>query len=216
MNKKNLETLLNNNRRWAQACTQTHPGLFESLVQRQSPPYLWIGCSDSRVAAETLLGLLPGDLFVHRNIGNLVHGIDINIQSVLQYAVASLQVTDIIVCGHSNCGAIKAAVSGGDLGVMNGWLAAIKEVYHAHAHEFDTPPTARDLDRLSRLNTIVQVENVCRSAPVRHAWENGQALSVHGLLYTVADGRLHDLDVSVNAKARFQGNDGIAGSASRD
>ncbi len=95
-------------------------------------------------------------------------------------------------------------------------VAPKSAVYHAHAHEFDTPPTARDLDRLSRLNTIAQVENVCRSAPVRHAWENGQALSVHGLLYTVADGRLHDLDVSVNAKARFQGNDGIAGSASRD
>lgn len=210
MDRENLEQLLNNNAQWAKSFDRTHPGLFASLAERQSPKYLWIGCSDSRVAAETLLGLLPGDLFVHRNIGNLVHDSDINTRSVLEYAVASLQVTDIIVCGHSNCGAIRAATSQRDLGVMNGWLATIRELYHTHGHGFSAPPTPDELDTLSRLNTIEQVENVCRSAPVQRAWKNEQALVVHGLFYTVANGRLHDLDVSVDSPARFAGHNRIS------
>lgn len=199
MNKQKLEKLLRNNQQWAEETAAQYPGLFASLAHKQSPQYLWIGCSDSRVPAETLLGLLPGDIFVHRNVGNLVHEMDINTQSVLEFAVASLKVSDIIVCGHTDCGAIKAAASNEDLGVMNYWLSEVKDVFHRHEDEFHAHINADDLYHLSRLNTIKQVENVCHSAPVQRAWAAGQQLIVHGLLHVVGEGKLLDLDVSVDS-----------------
>lgn len=202
MDKTNLYRLLDNNDKWVKRSQRKHPDLFENLAYEQAPHYLWIGCSDSRVPAETLLGLLPGEIFVHRNIGNLVNELDINTQSVIEYAVTTLKVSDIIVCGHSDCGAIQAAVSNQDLGIMNHWLASIKHVYQYQCTHRDL--YEEDLATLTRLNIIQQVKNVCRTAAVQHAWANQQPLIVHGLLNDVSDGRLYDLNVSVDSPSSLE------------
>lgn len=196
---KRIEALLRNNAAWAKRFAQDNPGIFEKLSEQQAPKYLWIGCSDSRIPANEVMGLLPGEVFVHRNVGNLVHSMDINCHSVIQFAVEYLQVRDIIVGGHYDCGAIKAALSGRDYGMMNNWLSSIKNAYMLHREDIESVPPEKRIDRVCEINVIQQVKNVCKSHAVQKAWAKGQELYVHGLIYSVRDGILRDLKVSVDS-----------------
>lgn len=196
--KEHIEALLQRNRAWAKQFALNHPGIFEQLSQQQAPRYLWIGCSDSRIPANEVLGLLPGEVFVHRNVGNLVHSMDINCHSVIQFAVEELRVSDIIVGGHYDCGAVKAALSGRDYGMMNHWLSSLKNTHYLYRHTFKNLPEALHVARLCELNVMQQVKNVCKSNAVQHAWARGQELYVHGMIYSVHDGILKDLEVSVD------------------
>ncbi|UJF24756.1 carbonic anhydrase [Suttonella sp. R2A3] len=198
MKKQHIQKLLDSNEAWAKRFAQDNPGIFEQLSTQQAPQYLWIGCSDSRIPANEVMGLLPGEVFVHRNIGNLVHSMDINCQSVIQFAVEQLKVKDIIVGGHYDCGAIKAALSMEDFGMMNNWLSAIKDTYVESSREFHLMDKQQEIDRLCELNVMKQVLNVCKSNTVQRAWSQGQTLFIHGLIYGVHNGRLVDLDVSID------------------
>ncbi|SUO95682.1 carbonate dehydratase [Suttonella ornithocola] len=199
MKKKHIEALLKSNKEWAAKFAEDNPGIFEKLSNQQSPQYLWIGCSDSRIPANAVMGLLPGEVFVHRNIGNLVHAMDINCHSVIQFAVEELKVSDIIIGGHYDCGAIKAALSNRDFGMMNNWLRGIKDVYHKHAGSLIGMDEKSAHNRMCELNVIEQVRNISRSNAVQRAWAKGQSLAIHGMIYGVHDGRLHDLNVSVDS-----------------
>lgn len=197
--KQHIDALLASNEAWAQRLQAENPDIFDKLANQQSPRYLWIGCSDSRIPANEVLGLLPGEVFVHRNVGNIVHSLDINCHSVIQYAVEHLQVSDIIVSGHYDCGAIKAALSGQDFGLMNHWLSSLKNLYHYYQSGLARMSEERLHDHLCELNVIQQVRNVCKSTPVQRAWAAGQELYVHGMVFNVKTGRLHDLKVSVDS-----------------
>lgn len=199
IDKSKIAQLLKNNSVWAEKFAQENPGIFTKLANQQNPEYLWIGCSDSRIPANEVMGLLPGEVFVHRNIGNLVHAMDINCHSVIQFAVEVLKISDIIVGGHYDCGAIKAALSMKDYGMMNNWLRGIKDVYQKHHHQLQHLDKQSLTNRLCELNVIEQVRNVCRSHAVQRAWGKGQPLAVHGMIYAVSDGLLHDLNCSVNS-----------------
>ncbi|MDO4642799.1 MAG: carbonic anhydrase [Cardiobacteriaceae bacterium] len=199
MKKKHIEALLNSNQRWAEKFSSENPGIFDELSAQQNPAYLWIGCSDSRIPANQVMGLLPGEVFVHRNVGNIVHAMDINCHSVIQYAVDELQVSDIIVGGHYDCGAVKAALSMKDYGMLNNWLSSIKDIYSSNRSSFAFADAQGKIDRLCELNVIEQVRNVCKSNEVQRAWARGQPLFVHGLIYSVKDGRLRDLNCSVDS-----------------
>ncbi len=171
-----------------------HPGFFGKLAGQQAPEYLWIGCSDSRVPANEIVGLLPGELFVHRNVANLVVHSDLNCLSVVQYAVDVLKVKHIIVCGHYRCGGIMAALENNTMGLIDNWLRHVQDVYHHHRVELDGAETdALRRARLCELNVLEQVINVGRTTVVQNAWRNGQELSVHGWIYDVKDGLLHGL-----------------------
>ena len=187
MKKQHIASLLAANARWAEKFGRDNPGIFDELAAQQNPAYLWIGCSDSRIPANQVMGLLPGEVFVHRNVGNIVHAMDINCHSVIQYAVDELQVSDIIVGGHYDCGAVKAALSMKDYGMLNNWLSSIKDIYNGN-----------------RANFIEQVKNVCKSNEVQRAWARGQQLFVHGLIYSVHDGRLRDLNCSVDSNESLE------------
>jgi carbonic anhydrase len=187
--------------------THEDPAFFRRLVAQQSPDYLWIGCSDSRVPANEIVGLLPGDLFVHRNVANVVTHTDLNCLSVLQYAVDALGVRHVIVCGHYGCGGVHAAVSNRKLGLIDNWLRHVQDVQQKHGARLETVSCRDDyLDRVCELNVIEQVMNVCRTTIVREAWERGQGLTVHGWIYSLHDGLLRDLGCSVS------GPDELAGS----
>jgi len=191
-----LSHLLTNNRRWANTTSDLDPQMFAKLAQQQSPKYLWIGCSDSRVPANEIVGLLPGELFVHRNVANLVKHTDMNCQAVIQYAVDVLGVEHIIVCGHYGCGGIAAALGQTNAGVADYWLRSVKDAY------LRTDKGFRQLDRDSRIdimcenNVIEQVANVAHSKIVQRAWQQGKPLMVHGWIYSIADGILKDLNCS--------------------
>ena len=191
-----LSELFENNRRWAEAMTAADPGFFSELVDRQSPDYLWIGCSDSRVPANQIIGLPPGDVFVHRNVANVVVHTDLNCLSVLQYAVEVLAVRNVIVCGHYGCGGVKAALEGERHGLIDNWLRHVTDVQERHAAEIASLPAERKLDRMCELNVVEQVANVCQTTIVEDAWERGQELTVHGVVYDLRDGLLEDLGVS--------------------
>jgi len=194
-----LEDLFNNNREWARQRTQEDPRYFERLVALQTPRYLWIGCSDSRVPANDIVGLAPGELFVHRNVANVVVHTDFNCLSVIQYAVEVLKVEHIIVCGHYGCGGIRSAMSGSQLGLIDNWLRHIKDVYQVNSGVLDASATeAERLDKLCELNVSQQVSNVCHTTIVQNAWQRGQPLEVHGLIYKLSDGLLRDLGFYVN------------------
>ena len=199
MKKAHIEALLENNSRWAETFAADNPGIFDALAAQQNPAYLWIGCSDSRIPANQVMGLLPGEVFVHRNVGNIVHAMDLNCHSVIQFAVDELQVSAIIVGGHYDCGAIKAVLSKKDYGMMNNWLSSIKDVYNNNRANFALIDEQAKKDRLCELNVIEQVKNVCKSDEVQRAWARGQNLCVHGLIYSVHDGRLRDLNCSVDS-----------------
>ncbi|MCL6417417.1 carbonate dehydratase [Aestuariirhabdus sp. Z084] len=194
-----LTNLMQNNRAWAENITREDPEFFNKLSQQQSPEYLWIGCSDSRVPANEIVGLLPGELFVHRNVANVVIHTDLNCLSVLQYAVEVLKVKHIIVTGHYGCGGVRAALGQEDLGLIDNWLRVIRDIYYKHQERFKmlTDEDAR-ADLLCELNVIEQVGNVCHTNIVQNAWNRGQQLSVHGWIYSVKDGIVKDLGVRVD------------------
>jgi carbonic anhydrase len=193
---QNLSHLIENNRAWAKNITAQDPHFFQRLSEQQSPEYLWIGCSDSRVPANQIVGLSPGDLFVQRNVANLVAHTDLNCLSVIQFAVDILKVKHIIVCGHYGCGGVNAALNNDRLGLVDNWLRHVQDVLKKHEAPLAsiTDKQAR-LNRLCELNVIEQVSNVCRTTIVQSAWERGQELVVHGWIYGLSDGLLRDLNI---------------------
>ena len=194
-----LDELFERNRAWAEAMVADDPGFFTGLAQRQAPEYVWIGCSDSRVPANQIVGLQPGDVFVHRNVANVVVHTDLNCLSVLQYAVEVLRVRHVIVCGHYGCGGVAAALQGARHGLIDNWLRHVVDVAEKHADELGSLPEDGRLDRLCELNVSEQVANVCQTTIVEDAWSRGQELTVHGLVYGLEDGLLRDLRVSTSA-----------------
>jgi len=196
---KLLQHLFENNRRWVETVEKDNPGFFQRLSQGQAPEYLWIGCSDSRIPANEVVGLLPGELFVHRNVANLVIHTDMNLLSVMQYAVEVLQVKHIIVCGHYGCGGVLGAMGGEGLGLIDNWLRFIKDVYHRNEALLESLPEEQRADRLCELNVIQQVANLAHTTIVQDAWQRGQSLTVHGWIYAIKDGRLRDLNVCISA-----------------
>ncbi|WP_310543034.1 carbonic anhydrase [Phenylobacterium sp.] len=193
-----LDHLKANNKAWAARKVAADPGFFKRLMGQQAPDYLWIGCSDSRVPASEIVDLDPGELFVHRNVANLAPPQDANYLSVLQFAVEVLKVKHIMVVGHYGCGGVAAAVDGGRRGLVDHWLHPIREVHEAHRCELDELGSQTErLDRLCELNVIRQVQNVASDLFVQDAWKRGQDLWVHGLVYSLEDGLLNDLNVSV-------------------
>ena len=197
-----VKKLFENNRRWAAAITKDNPQFFETLSCQQNPDYLWIGCSDSRVPPNQIVDLPPGELFVHRNVANLVVPDDPSCLSVIQYAVDALKVKHIIVCGHYGCGGVQAAISERPKGPIDNWLMPIKKLYDRKASVFGegTGSQAR-VDQLCEVNVIEQVRNVCHTGTVQDAWERGQALQVHGWIYRLSDGLLTDLEVTADGPA---------------
>ncbi len=192
-----LEDLFAKNRKWSASVRRENPDYFHALSKQQAPKFLWIGCSDSRVPANQILDLPPGEVFVHRNIANVVVHTDLNCLSVVHYAVHVLRVEHIIVCGHYGCGGVKAALDGEDHGLIDNWLRHIHDVYRLHKEELDGIENM-DLrvDRACELNVVEQVENLSDSSVMRQAWRKGIKVSVHGLIYRLEDGLLHDLSVS--------------------
>jgi carbonic anhydrase len=194
-----LQELFENNLRWSQETEARTPGFFTNLLAQQAPQYLWIGCADSRVPANELVGLLPGELFVHRNVANVVVHSDLNCLSVIQFATDMLKVKHIIVVGHSGCGGVAASLNDVSVGLADNWLRHVKDVRIHHQAWLDTVPVERRVDALCELNVIEQSLNVCQTTMVQDAWERGQKLSVHGWFYRLADGRLKDLTISVSS-----------------
>jgi carbonic anhydrase len=191
-----LEELFERNRAWASAMVARDPAFFSELARRQTPAYLWIGCSDSRVPANQILDLRPGEVFVHRNVANVVIHTDLNCLSVLQYAVDVLRVRHVIVCGHYGCGGVAAALAGGRHGLVDNWLRHVADVAETHDAELAALGDEERLARLCELNVVEQVANVCGTTIVGDAWARGDDLTVHGLVYDLEDGLLRDLAVS--------------------
>jgi carbonic anhydrase len=191
-----LEELFERNRAWASAMVARDPAFFSELARRQTPAYLWIGCSDSRVPANQILDLRPGEVFVHRNVANVVIHTDLNCLSVLQYAVDVLRVHHVIVCGHYGCGGVAAALDGGRHGLVDNWLRHVADVAETHDAELAALGDEERLARLCELNVVEQVANVCGTTIVGDAWARGDDLTVHGLVYDLEDGLLRDLAVS--------------------
>lgn len=196
---KDLKRLLDQNRDWAESIKLNDPEFFQTLAKQQSPTFLWIGCSDSRVPSTQLVGMMPGEMFVHRNVANLVVHTDFNCLSVLQFAVDVLKVDHIIVCGHHGCGGVKAALENLQLGLIDNWLRHVQDVRYEHEELLSTIKDAGErLDRLCELNVIEQVLNVGRTTIVQSAWQRGQELAVHGWIYGLQDGLLRDLGVTID------------------
>lgn len=195
---KLLKPLFDNNRRWAGRISQEHPEFFEQLAKQQNPEYLWIGCSDSRVPSNQIIDLMPGEVFVHRNIANMVIHTDLNCLSVLQYAIDVLKVKHIMVVGHYGCGGVRAAMGNQRLGLIDNWLGHLRDVYRLHHDELMQMDETKRFDRLCELNVIEQVSNVTSSTIVQEAWARGQELAVHGWIYGIDNGLLTDLDVTVD------------------
>jgi carbonic anhydrase len=200
-----LPDLIKNNRKWAAGVTECDPEFFSKLAEQQTPECLWIGCSDSRVPANQIIGVPPGEVFVHRNIANVVVHTDFNCLSVIEFAVAVLKVKHVIVCGHYGCGGVQAASQDHHLGLIDNWLRHIRDVRQKHEATLRaaTDETQR-VDRLCELNVIEQVNNVCHTTVVQDAWGRGQSLGVHGWIYDIQDGLIRDMDVTI------QGPDEIA------
>ena len=194
-----LKKLFDNNRAWAAKITRQDPDFFARLSAQQAPEYLWIGCADSRVPPNDLVGLLPGELFVHRNVANVVVHADLNCLSVLQFAVDALKVKHVIVCGHYGCGGVRAALRDDRLGLVDNWLRHVQDVRWKYQRELDAIPTeAKRHDRLCELNVIEQVTNVSQTTVIRDAWARQQPVAVHGWIYDLKDGLLRDLDVTIS------------------
>jgi carbonic anhydrase len=210
MERKTPASLLAENVRWARERVAAAPDYFQRLSTLQAPEFLWIGCSDSRVPANVITGLEPGEVFVHRNVANLVYPADLNCMSVLQFAVEQLRVRHIIVCGHYGCGGVRAVADGSEHGLIRHWLAPIRDLFRRHGSELSALPSLEArVDRVCELNVAVQVRAVCESPIVRSAFERGQDLSVHGWIYGLSDGRLRDLQCG-----RSPGDASTSGSAS--
>jgi carbonic anhydrase len=197
--KKELEALLRNNREWAETVRRDDPGFFERLSQQQAPAYLWIGCSDSRVPANQIMGLAPGEVFVHRNIANVMVHTDLNCMSVIQFAVDVLQVRHILVVGHYGCGGVGAALHGTRVGLADNWIRHVGDVAQKHATLLEATAPDQRHDALCELNAIEQAENVCLTTVIRDAWARGQKLIVHGWVYSLADGVVRELGMDVDS-----------------
>lgn len=193
-----LQALLDNNQRWAEQMNEAQPDFFAKLAAQQRPRYLWIGCSDSRVPANQIVGLLPGEVFVHRNIANLVNHSDLNALSVLQFAVDVLQVEEIIVCGHYGCGGVNAALRDEKVGLVENWLRGIRELALRFEDQLMGLDEHERGDRLCELNVVEQVYHVSQTTIVQDAWQRGQKLAIHGLIYGLQDGRLRNLEVTAS------------------
>ena len=191
---RTLPQLFENNRRWASARVREDPDFFQRLVALQAPAYLWIGCSDSRVPANEIVNLPPGELFVHRNVANVVVHTDLNCLSVLQFAVEVLRVRHVIVCGHYGCGGVRAALSGTKLGLIDNWLRHVQDVRRKHAEALDALSAPAREDRLCELNVLEQAANVCETTIVQDAWDRGQEVAIHAWIYRLDDGLLRDLE----------------------
>ena len=201
-----LEELFENNRRWAAELTRDDPEFFRRLAQQQAPRHLWIGCADSRVPANEIVGLLPGELFVHRNVANVVVHADLNCLSVIQFAVEALGVQHIIVCGHYGCGGVLAALRDDRIGIVDNWLRHVQDVRWKYREQIDALPTEAERHAaLCELNVMEQVANVSQTTVVRDAWARGQALSVHGWIYGLSDGLLRDLGICVTSPEELPG-----------
>jgi carbonic anhydrase len=194
-----IDHLLAKNRVWATETTTADPDFFQKLARQQNPQYLWIGCSDSRVPANQIVGLIPGEIFVHRNVANVVVHTDLNCLSVMQFAVDVLKVRHILVVGHYGCGGVVTALNGRRLGLIDNWLRHVQDVRQKHAQLLERHAPDKRPDRLCELNVIEQVVNVCETTIVQDAWLRGQDLTVHGLVYALQDGLIRDLKMSVGA-----------------
>ena len=201
---KTLQRLLDNNRTWAERISRQDPEFFAKLAAQQGPEYLWIGCSDSRVPANQIVGLLPGEVFVHRNVANVVVHADLNCLSVLQFAVDVLKIRHVIVCGHYGCGGVRAAYEDERMGLVDNWLRHVQDVAQKHRAMLDQAPVGDRIDRLCELNVLEQVANVCQTTVIQDAWARGQDVTVHGWIYSLADGLLRDLKVGGAGAAEFQ------------
>ncbi len=205
---KTLKKLFERNRAWAEEISAREPGFFRELAQKQTPEYLWIGCSDSRVPSTQLVDLSPGEMFVHRNVANVVVHTDLNCLSVMQYAVEVLKVRHIIVCGHYGCGGVQAALEGARFGLIDNWLRHVQDVVEKHTEALARcEDGAARLHLLCELNVREQVLNVCRTTVVQDAWERGQELSVHGWVYALEDGLLRDLGLCVTCPEDLTGTE---------
>ena len=203
---RTLSHLFASNRAWAAEMARREPEFFTRLARQQAPEYLWIGCADSRVPANQIVGRLPGELFVHRNVGNLAPPQDANYLSVLQFAVDVLKVEHVIVCGHYGCGGVLAALRDDRLGLIDNWLRHVRDVRGKHLDQLQgLPDERRQHDRLCELNVIEQVVNVCQTTVVRDAWKRGESLSVHGWIYNLSDGLLRDLGMCVSRDEEIAG-----------
>jgi carbonic anhydrase len=201
---RSLTNLIESNRAWAEKIKSQEPDFFKKLSEQQSPAYLWIGCSDSRVPANQIVALSPGELFVHRNVANLVVHTDLNCLSAMQYAVEVLKVKHIIVCGHYGCGGVQAALHNYKLGLIDNWLRHVQDVREKHSALLARAgDDAERLDRLCELNVIEQVLNVCQTTIVQNAWGRGQGLAVHGWIYGLNDGLLRDLNICTTTQGEL-------------
>jgi len=201
MTSSSLQDLFDHNREWAARMERERPGFFTGLTQQQRPRYMWIGCSDSRVPANQITGLEPGEVFVHRNVANVVVPTDLNCLSTIQFAVDQLKVRHLMVVGHYGCGGVQAALEGIRVGLADNWLQHVKDVLEKHGNLLEWVPPEHRLDALCELNVIEQVANVAHTTVLQDAWSRGQKVALHGWVYGVSDGLLKDLHVSV------QGND---------
>ncbi len=200
-----LDGLFQNNRAWARQRVSQDPAFFARLAKQQAPKYLWIGCSDSRVPANEIVGLDPGEVFVHRNVANLVVHSDLNCLSVLQYAVDVLKVGHVMVVGHYGCGGVQAVVERRSVGLADNWLRHVADIAFKHLHLFDlTAPMAVQGRKLVELNVVEQVGNVCRTTILREAWKRGQQVEVHGLVYGLEDGLLRPLGTSIDGRGQWE------------
>ena len=189
--------ILDNNKKWVENKLAISPNYFKNLAEGQNPPLLWIGCSDSRVPANEIIGAEPGEVFVHRNIANIVVHSDMNMLSVLDYAVNALKVKHVIVCGHYGCGGVKAAMGNSSIGIIDNWIRHIKDVYRCHQQELDAIESEKErFNKFIEINVKEQVMDLAKTSIVQNAWKNGQELSLHGLVYGLYDGYVTDLDVN--------------------
>jgi carbonic anhydrase len=195
-----INKLLDGNKKWAAEIKESDPQFFEKLSEVQKPEFLWIGCADSRITPSSSIGMLPGEMFVHRNVANLVIHSDINCLSVMQFAVEVLGVPHIIVCGHYGCGGVRAALDNARYGLIDNWLRHIQDIARKHQTELDSlPDDAARRDRMCEINVVEQVTNVGLTTVVQDAWQRGQELWVHGWIYTIADGIYQDLNVTISS-----------------
>jgi carbonic anhydrase len=199
-----LSELLRNNREWADGVRREDPLFFERLSQQQAPKFLWIGCSDSRVPANQIMGLAPGEVFVHRNIANVMVHTDLNCMSVIQFAVDVLKVEHILIVGHYGCGGVLAALNGTRVGLADNWIRHVGDVAQKHAALLEQFEPAQRSERLCELNAIEQAENVCLTTVVGDAWARGQSLTVHGWVYSLLDGRVRELGMDVDSAEQLQ------------
>jgi carbonic anhydrase len=194
----NLQHLFENNRKWAAQVKEKTPDFFEKLSQLQTPKYLWIGCSDSRIPANLCVGLLPGEIFTHRNVANLVIHTDLNCLSVIQFAIEVLKIEHIIVVGHYGCGGVESAMKNNRLGLIDNWLRHIQDVMRKHESSLSVMESEKErFNRLCELNVVEQVTNVCETTIVQDAWQRGQSVNVHGWIYSLSDGLMQDLKIRV-------------------